>query len=147
MSHRPLFAYGTLLIDEILFALLGKVPEKEDAVLEGYLRSAVDRGPGGAKGPVIFPDPNSMVRGVVLLSLCPEEARIIDLYEDAAIGYLRSEVAVRIPNGSSITAHTYVGTEGVRHLASGVWSEQAFREEHLDYYVSEKIPALKRKWS
>lgn len=147
MSHRPLFAYGTLLFDEILIALLGKVPEKRSAALEGYSRYAIDRGPGGAKGPVIFSETNGLVRGVYIPSLSPEEVRIIDRYEDAAIGYKRSEVVVRMNHGSHLTAHTYIGTEEVRHLASGVWSEEAFREEHLDYYVSEKIPALKRKWS
>lgn len=52
-----LFVYGTLMFPEVVQRLLDRPVSMRVATLRGYQRVAIDRGAGGAKGPIIVPTP------------------------------------------------------------------------------------------
>ncbi len=88
--YSTCFVYGTLQISRILYALLGRVPEAQEAVLCGYRRYLVV----GAEYPGIRPssDEKSEVSGLLLVGLMSHEVSIFDAFEGEAYQKLPVEV-------------------------------------------------------
>ncbi len=78
-KHSTCFIYGTLQEKSVLEALLGRVPEAQEAVLGGYRRYlVVDEAYPGIRP---SNDEKSEVLGLLLVRLTSHEMSIIDAYE------------------------------------------------------------------
>lgn len=88
------FVYGSLLADEVLHALLGRVPVTKRAELRGYRRHALL----GRTYPGIVADSQASVAGNVLFHLEPRETRLLDLFEDE---YTNTPVQVAVEVGGA----------------------------------------------
>ena len=132
MDIRPVFAYGTLMFDAVLVALLQRLPESRPARLIGYRRFAIrDR-----VYPAIVPDADSSVgssvRGLVLLGLTADERTVLDEFEDE--DYIKTPLTVHVDTGVSDTAGTGAGTGegGVKTTAETVADVYVWRAEFAD---------------
>ena len=100
--HQHLFVYGTLLHDDTVRRVIGRVPASEPATLNGYRRMRMLDRPY----PVIRPAPTEQVGGRILTGLNRSQIHQIDRYEGKE--YRRKRVRVHLPDGSHRTAWTYV---------------------------------------
>ncbi|KAG8166746.1 hypothetical protein KVR01_002435 [Diaporthe batatas] len=73
-----LFAYGSLLLDEVIAALLGRVPENEQVKAPGYRVSKLPDQPY----PGLVHDPSSDAHGRIYCELSPKEWAILDSFEN-----------------------------------------------------------------
>lgn len=128
-ATNPLFVYGTLMVPEVLTALLGRVPQIKAATLEGYRRFSVP----GERYPAIVSAARSRVRGRLLVGLTASELAQLDAYEGDA--YVRTEVALLV-DGEVTPAACYVWRDPEVALAShDDWDVQAFTATELDGYL------------
>jgi gamma-glutamylcyclotransferase (GGCT)/AIG2-like uncharacterized protein YtfP len=139
----PLFAYGTLLFDEILQALTDRTFQTLPAVLRGFTRHAIVRGQTTEAYPAIQPDPAGKVAGRVLLNLDATCARLIDLFESNPPDYQVCSVKVESADRRMIAATTYIARPGLVAQLKGAWSRNAFKRGHLAHYVDSVIPKLR----
>lgn len=100
--QQRLFVYGTLLHDNVVRAVIGRVPAGEPATLNGYRRMRMLDRPW----PVIRPVPTAQVSGRVLNGLNRRQLHQFDRYEGKE--YRRKRVRVHLPDGSHRIAWTYV---------------------------------------
>jgi gamma-glutamylcyclotransferase (GGCT)/AIG2-like uncharacterized protein YtfP len=135
-NMKDIFVYGTLLNDEVLENILGHIPTKCSAQLHGYKRVKVL----GEKYPAILPDENSKVDGVILIELSATDLKYLDEYE--GMHYERQSVLVSAVTSVSGDLNqpctTYVfRPEYYNLLASEAWSNESFRENHLQRFLRE----------
>ncbi len=123
--------YGTLLNDEVLNIVLGHVPVQTPARLKAYTRVKVV----GEHYPVIRPHEDGDVAGALLVNLSASDLRCLDDYEGPQ--YIRENVQVELPNGEFEQCMTYVfKTEYHSALSNEPWSNEEFREKHLEGFLS-----------
>jgi hypothetical protein len=77
-NPRPLFAYGTLQFDEVLGALLGRIPASVAATLHDHCARHID----GVVWPGLVVEPGATTPGRLLLDLTKDERARIHAYED-----------------------------------------------------------------
>jgi gamma-glutamylcyclotransferase (GGCT)/AIG2-like uncharacterized protein YtfP len=121
-----LFAYGTLMDDEIMARVSGMRCRDEHAVLSGYVRRAVR----GEVYPAISPRPGETVEGVVYFDLTPEAFDRLDRFEGPM--YRRTAVTVTLQGSGSekAAAETYViAPEHLDRLSDRNWSFEEFLEK------------------
>lgn len=126
-----LFVYGTLTFPDVLRALLGRVPQSEEASVEGWRAlTAPNR-----SYPVLVSG-RGQTRGLVLLNVRPEEWRIIDAYEDSI--YQLRTLELR-PARHQAVAYICPADQTV---ATSPWDRDHFAAEDLETYVEQC-----RRWS
>jgi gamma-glutamylcyclotransferase (GGCT)/AIG2-like uncharacterized protein YtfP len=136
--RRRFFAYGTLVLPEVVGALIGRVPAAEPAALEGFVRGMVH----GRPYPAIRERPGAITRGLVYEPVSSRELRLLDRFEGSI--YARRSVRVRTPAGRALTAEVYVLKPRHRHvLGASPWDAERFAERHLAGYVAH-CTALRR---
>lgn len=134
------------MFPDVVEALLGRRVRSADAVLDGYHRHAIDRGRGGAKGPVIFKESGFSVEGRILEGIERSEQTLINAFETAAGGYRVVATEVLVAGDRHIPAATYEGTEALETIVVGDWSVSDFEREHLKHYIEERIPSFREQW-
>lgn len=97
-----LFAYGTLMCEEIMADVSGCRLPRVAATLKGYIRKAVS----GECYPAITPDRRGVVNGVAYLNLPDSAWDLLDRFEGEM--YQRRPVAVALNDGTPLAAETYV---------------------------------------
>jgi gamma-glutamylcyclotransferase (GGCT)/AIG2-like uncharacterized protein YtfP len=124
-----LFVYGTLMVPEVLVALLGRVPKRNRATLKGYRRYAI----AGECYPAIITDPTTDVEGWLLTGLTPVEMATLDAYEGDA--YVRLQVTLTV-DGTKTFGDCYVwrSTSDVR-FGRDDWNLETFLTAHLAGYL------------
>lgn len=126
-----IFVYGTLLNTEVLQLLINEPLSLQKAELINYKRVTVL----GEVFPAIFPEKNSKVDGAVIMGLNDSNIDLLDEYED--ILYDRKSVTVALTNKHQVLCETYIVKPEYRHLLSDqAWSNDKFREQHLEKFVS-----------
>jgi gamma-glutamylcyclotransferase (GGCT)/AIG2-like uncharacterized protein YtfP len=100
MQH--LFAYGTLMCQDILQEVSGCRLQPESGLLEGYCRKAVK----GEQYPGITPDSSDRVGGVVYRGVPDSAWERLDRFEGPM--YFRQQVTVALSAGGTIQATVYV---------------------------------------
>jgi gamma-glutamylcyclotransferase (GGCT)/AIG2-like uncharacterized protein YtfP len=143
----PLFVYGTLMYPEVVHGLTGMPLAGDAAQLLDYRRYLV-RPPGRhGRGPIIFADPGGVVEGRLLREVPATAMELIDRFEAAGGGYRRCEVMVHPAVGEApLSARAYVGEEDLRDHRAGPWSPDRFEAEDLEWYLKERLPALRSAW-
>ena len=126
----PLFIYGTLLVPEVMRAVLGREIKPVPAALRGYRRLLVR----GALHCGILPDPDSRVTGAVIDGLTSEDLAALDYFEEGM--YERRRVEVKLESGRVTEAETFVVRPSHRHLLTRQpWDLETFRRDHLDAFL------------
>ena len=99
---KALFAYGTLMCDEIMGEVSGVHPQSAPATLPGYRRLRVK----DEQYPAVIPDTDGCVDGIIYRSVPPSVWDRLDRFEGEM--YAREMVQVKLGDGSTVPAATYV---------------------------------------
>lgn len=99
---RNLFAYGTLMCEEIMYEVSGCHLKYEPGTLSGYGRRSVD----GEDYPAITADRESAVDGLVYLDVPGSAWDRLDRFEGEM--YERRKVTVAMNSQTVLSADTYV---------------------------------------
>ncbi len=99
---KNLFAYGTLMCNDIMQAVSGLSLFSMPGALKGYSRRAVK----GEPYPGLIPDPEGRVEGVVYRDVPPPAWDRLDRFEGAM--YARRLVQVELADGALLPAGVYV---------------------------------------
>ncbi|XP_024460314.1 AIG2-like protein D isoform X3 [Populus trichocarpa] len=114
------FVYGSLLADDVVRALLSRIPQSSPAILNGYHRFSIK----GRVYPAILPVENKKVSGKVLHGITDPELYILDEYED--VEYERVTVDVSLMDNSNKTqALAYVWSDKNDPNLYGEWDFEA----------------------
>ena len=126
-----LFCYGTLMLPEVMQAVIGRCIQPTKSANLGHFRLNTVR---NSAYPAIRPDNSASVSGVVYQGLRTDEIRKLDEYE--GIEYYRVLRKVRLFNATSIYCWVYVYKESyTSHLLSEEWSLDEFKIKHLASYL------------
>ncbi|GFQ03700.1 aig2-like protein [Phtheirospermum japonicum] len=118
------FVYGSLQADDVVRALLSRVPPSFPAVLPNFQRFSIK----GRVYPAIIPAEDKKVHGKVLLNITPPELHILDVFED--VEYVRTAVDVLLEDSSEkLKVHTYVWANKTDPDLHGEWDFEEIRKE------------------
>lgn len=119
---RHCFTYGSLMCEEIMFAVCGAAAASTPATLAGYRRHPV----ADEAYPGMVPAADAHVEGVLYRDLTPAAIARLDAFEGPQ--YRRDTVSVRLADGSTVVdAETYVFRPEFAHLLlPGDWDFEHF---------------------
>jgi gamma-glutamylcyclotransferase (GGCT)/AIG2-like uncharacterized protein YtfP len=121
-----LFSYGTLMLDEVMEVVAGRLFARGTAALAGFRRRTLR----GQVYPAIVPASDETVDGVLWDALDPPALARIDRFEGPL--YERQLRSVAISSGELRSAFVYVlRPEHAGLLADASWDEASFRARHL----------------
>ena len=125
-----LFVYGSLMAEEVLKILIGRVPKMQPAMLANYARHPV----AGACFPAIVANKRASVEGRLLEDLSPPDLAVLDFFEDEE--YVRTAVNV-VAGGETKPCTAYVWPIERADLLKldAEWSYDAFRSKDLESYL------------
>ncbi len=114
---QNLFAYGTLMCDDIMVEVSGSRLSHARGVLKDFSRHSVK----GEHYPAIVPDGRGRVEGVVYLNVPDSAWDRLDRFEGEM--YARELVQIELNDGGSLLAATYVvRPEFLNHLEESGWN-------------------------
>lgn len=126
-----LFAYGTLMSEEIVKAVIGFVPERKQGTITGFRRYAVKN----ADYPGIMQARNFSVAGIVYLDIDRQSWNRLDLFEGEM--YYRQLVGVQADDETVIEAETYVVKPSYfSSLTEHDWSFARFKKSGKASFVA-----------
>lgn len=99
---KNLFAYGTLICEDIMLEVSGCSLPYEPGILKGYSRWLVK----GEHYPAVMPDKEGIVEGVVYRDVPRSAWDRLDRFEGDM--YKRQAVNVELNDGTMLSAETYV---------------------------------------
>lgn len=127
-----LFAYGTLLDEEIMARVSGCRPARLPAILPGHRRHALI----GKAYPAVVRQEGCTVQGICYLNLPLRAWQALDLFEDEM--YERVPVRIITDAGLTLSAETYLCRPEFRHLlAADDWSFADFLRSHKARFEAE----------
>jgi gamma-glutamylcyclotransferase (GGCT)/AIG2-like uncharacterized protein YtfP len=130
LEHLPLFVYGTLLFDEVLEPLLGRLPASRPAKLEDHEARRLP----GVPWPGLIEHHGGIVEGRLLVDLEDHEVMVLDEYED---DYYELVAVVVSVGQTRLEATTYRVEPTLVEAAR--WTPGWFAEEHLDAFVADLL--------
>jgi gamma-glutamylcyclotransferase (GGCT)/AIG2-like uncharacterized protein YtfP len=130
MSRHALFAYGTLLVPEVFYGVVGRQIDGQAARLAGHARFRLR----GRVYPAIVAHPTQQVLGALYPDLGADELQRLDDYE----GDLYERRAVSVLVGRLLLpAQAYVlAPAEAGELSADEWDLEQFRREHLASYLA-----------
>ncbi|KAJ6295213.1 hypothetical protein OIU78_023263 [Salix suchowensis] len=118
------FVYGSLLADDVVRALLSRIPQSSSAILNGHHRFSIK----GRVYPAILPVENKKVTGKVLQGITDLELYILDEFED--VEYERVTVDVSLMDSSNKSqAFAYVWSDKNDPNLYGEWDFECQGQE------------------
>ena len=127
---EKLFVYGSLQSQAVLKVLLGRVPRRRRAILNGYSRFRVP----GRTYPGINEDVNGTVDGNLLSDLTVSETALLDSFEgDEEYVKRKVEVFEEEYRDERVDAYAYVFRNVV--TAREDWSLEEFENFHLEGFL------------
>ena len=118
---RNLFTYGSLMCEDIMFAVTGDPLRRTPALLSGYRRFLVQN----EQYPGVVPSSGGQVQGIVYHDISPKGWSRLDRFEGDF--YTRSLVAVRYEMGDEAMAYCYVFRSEFRDRLTGdEWNFETF---------------------
>lgn len=131
MQHH-LFAYGTLMVQQIMQEVSGIDLAGVPCLLQGYQRRLLR----GEVYPGIRPQPQASVEGVLYSGLSPQAWQRLDRFEGDM--YHRETVVVELPDRRRNQAQTYVLKPQYHTLMSQhPWTLEAFLHRGMPSFVAE----------
>jgi gamma-glutamylcyclotransferase (GGCT)/AIG2-like uncharacterized protein YtfP len=125
------FAYGSLIFDEVMFAVTGQRYRCVTATLSGFARYCVS----GATYPGLLLAPDDSVVGVLYTDVSLASFKRLDRFEGEY--YQRRSVSVGTDHETESSAETYVFHPEFEHLLSRIsWDSENFRLRHLNTFLS-----------
>ncbi|CAN0394045.1 unnamed protein product [Ectocarpus fasciculatus] len=116
-EDTPLFVYGTLMNEKVLFALLERVPSTRKASLSGYHRFRIK----DHVFPAIRPREGGSVEGLLMTGLDAREKFIFDLFEDDDYHKVDVQVKVEACGDGTQTATCYVWNASAEDQLYETW--------------------------
>jgi gamma-glutamylcyclotransferase (GGCT)/AIG2-like uncharacterized protein YtfP len=160
---RTLFVYGPLMADEVLSALLTRVPRHRPATLTGFARCckrgadqiagvcSTHRGLVAASYPaaVRTDAPGHQIEGLLLERLRPQELRCLDHYEDPS--YQQTQVTVTANSGFganepvSALIYAWPSTAAAAEQLDihREWSYTEFRTHHMARFIESVVKSCR----
>lgn len=131
---RPLFVYGSLIIPDVLDALLGRRPRQVEASLPGWSARCLR----GVAYPGLVADASSSAAGLVLDDLTAREIALIDDWES---DFYERERVHPLVDGRPIEADAYVlpAHEIGRHAEPREWTVDVLRPELDDFCAQTRV--------
>jgi gamma-glutamylcyclotransferase (GGCT)/AIG2-like uncharacterized protein YtfP len=125
-SVHKVFVYGSLLADDVVRALLKRVPTSSPAILNDFHRYSIK----GRVYPAILPLKNKKVTGRVLLGITDPELNILDEFED--FEYERRIVDVSLVDSSEkLQVNTYIWSNSIDPNLYGEWDFEEWKKQHM----------------
>ena len=123
------FVYGSLMCNQVLETLLGRIPQQVEGTVSGYRRYCIrDR-----VYPAVASKRGGTVEGLLLEALTEKEMHIFDEFEDD--GYDRVKVVVRTEAPKrEVVAEMYLWATGTDVL-HGDWSYERDYVPHREEYL------------
>ena len=126
-----LFAYGTLMMPDVLRALCGAGHAMQPATLSDYARFRVR----SHVFPGIVPRAGASTEGVIIEDIDAALWRRLDAFESDL--YERVAVDVKCADRTIVAACAYVVAPHQRHILSDeAWSPREFADKHLAAYMA-----------
>ncbi|MEQ8194152.1 MAG: gamma-glutamylcyclotransferase family protein [Rhodospirillales bacterium] len=125
------FFYGTLMDDDVLSRVIGRrLPPDliEEATLRGYQRVYVAK----AFYPVLVPDPEGTLDGLVVGGLAPVEVERIFAFEDD--GYTAQALSVTGARRGETLAVGFMPGDGMK-MTPRIWRYEDWRRRHKRLYM------------
>ncbi|WCJ30539.1 AIG2-like (avirulence induced gene) family protein [Euphorbia peplus] len=136
MEGQKVFVYGSLLADEVVGALLKRVPPSSSAILNDFHRFSIK----GRVYPAILPVPNNRVTGRVLFGITDSELDVLDTFEDVEYHRSTVDVDVSFTDGSQkLQAYTYVWVDKHDPNLFGEWDFEEWRRTHMNDFLKMTI--------
>ncbi|KAI3949604.1 hypothetical protein MKW98_020926 [Papaver atlanticum] len=127
---HSVFVYGSLLADDVVKALLNRVPQNSPAILDNFKRFSIK----GRVYPAILPVENTKVAGRVLLDISDSELDTLDIFEDEE--YERSTVDVSLTHTSKkVRSYTYVWVNKNDPNLYGEWNFEEWKRLHKNDFL------------
>ena len=127
--HR-IFAYGTLVIPQVLEALTGRSFPATDATLHGHARFLVK----DECYPALVPMADRSTPGRLYLHVDDKTLDLLDRFEGES--YVRRTVLVQTEIGGTLEAQTFLLSPGREDLrTSSPWDEERFRREDVEGFL------------
>ena len=125
-----LFAYGTLMLPEVLRAVTARTFPGREAVLVGFARLGVR----GETYPALVERRDAVTRGMLYEGLDSATLERLDVFEGEL--YERRRVRVRDDDQRQQDAFTYVVPERFHAiLGAEPWDPEVFRTRHLQTFL------------
>ncbi|XP_004501215.2 AIG2-like protein D [Cicer arietinum] len=130
-KNHNVFVYGSLLADEVVRALLNRVPPSAPATLPDFHRFKIK----GRVYPAILPVQSKNVTGRVLLGISGLELHILDEFED--VEYIRTDVQVSFlePNSQNLPVQAYVWSNPNDPDLYSHWDFEEWKNVHMNDFV------------
>ncbi|BBL70661.1 gamma-glutamylcyclotransferase family protein [Methylogaea oryzae] len=131
-SSVPLFAYGTLLLPEVMRAVTGRQPVGQPARLEGYACRLLRKRPY----PGIRPSPGAVTTGLLYWGLDRRAWRRLDAFEDDDC---YGKAIVTVLDGASRRHQAVAYAVKAKHygaLSALPWSAEKFRRQRLCVFLA-----------
>ena len=125
-----IFAYGTLMIPEVMYAVTTREFLFKNAMLRGYARFTVK----GESYPGIIPVTDAATKGIIYFDVDKLSLARLDAFEGDM--YQRTPVRVEMEKDEILNAETYVIKPEYRgYLSSKEWNVKEFNQKHLGAFL------------
>ena len=125
-----IFAYGTLMISEVMYAVTTSEFRFKNGILRGYARFTVK----GEPYPGIIPATDAVTEGVIYFDVDELSLERLDAFEGDL--YQRTPVLAEMERGEILNAESYViKPEFKYHLSSREWNVKEFAQKHLEAFL------------
>ncbi|MBK8501434.1 MAG: gamma-glutamylcyclotransferase [Saprospiraceae bacterium] len=130
--QSSLFTYGTLMVPEIIQALLGRQPQAKPATLDGFRRYLLL----DANYPGIKTQVDNRVSGLIYYQLSQNDLDILNDFEGEP--YELKPVSATLISGEGVSTFAYIIKEQFENLLSDQdWSLEEFMALHKDNFIRE----------
>lgn len=134
-----LFVYGTLMLPEIRYALLGKELKQIPAKLSGYSTYTFFRENHESEYPILKPEDNGIVNGYVLQKVTKRDYDILEYYEGEDYHLIEIDVEIY---GRATRTNIFSNSNTKTFQYCKKWSLDDFLENHFNNYIEKVIPEL-----
>jgi len=125
-----IFAYGTLMIPAVMYAVTARHFRFNKVVLRGYARFTVK----GESYPGIVPATAAITEGIIYLNVDEASLERLDIFEGDL--YQRTPVGVEAEGEKILNAETYVIKPEYRgFLSSKAWDAKEFAQKDLEAFL------------
>ncbi|KAL6603534.1 hypothetical protein ACP70R_043895 [Stipagrostis hirtigluma subsp. patula] len=128
---HDVFVYGSLMQEEVVRAILKRVPPSAPALLPNYHRFNIKN----RIYPAILPTESKKVAGKVIMGVTDEELNVLDAFED--VEYVRRRVEISLTDSSeTMLADTYVWSDAEDPDLYGEWDFEEWKKLHMKDFLA-----------